>query len=261
MNYDKHLYMVLYPSNFLIASQLSPEELGKHYLTGSKQNYDSGMIFAEIDNSYRHDYLDIEWGLDQLVPHDDGTPKATKFIAAYRVLEHIDLDSIKKLYLSSAAGHILPIESEEFVKPEKTSRFKIFAGITPLRMMSVSTLDFEEYGQHMINERKHKGAPVLFYAQLEFNSRQFRIEYDENPLIPSPIPGIHPAILRSKIDEIKAKPEKTTKGLKIEANVHRFPPQLFRHGFMFFSAEKSLYFPMPSRDEIEDNFFNYFRSM
>jgi len=100
MNYENHLYMILYPSNFLISSQLTPEELGQHYLTGSKQNYDSGLIFAEIDNTYRHDYLDIDWGFEQLVPHDDGSPKATKFISSYRVLEHIELNSIKRLYLS-----------------------------------------------------------------------------------------------------------------------------------------------------------------
>ena len=261
MNYEKHLYMVLYPSNFLISSQLTPEELGQHYLTGSKQNYDSGLIFAEIDNTYRNDYLDIDWGFEQLVPHIDGSPKATKFISAYRVLEHIDLGSIKKLYLSSASGHVMGIDPAPFKQPENSSRFKIFAGITPLRMMSVSTLSFEDYGRHMIKERKHKGAPTLFYAQLEFDSRQFRIDYDNNPLMPSPIPGIHPAILRAKIDEIKEMPEKTTKGLKIETNVHRFPPQLFRHGFMFFSTEGSLYFPMPSRDEIEEKFFKYFRTM
>ncbi len=261
MEFEQHLYMVLYPSTFLISSQLTPEELGQHYLTGSKQNYDSGLIFAEIDNSYRNDYLDIDWGLEQLVPHKDGSPKATKFISAYRVLEHIKLDSIKRLYLSSASGYVMGIDSAPFVQPEDSTRFKIYAGITPLRMMSVSTLSFEEYGRHMISDQKHKGAPSLFYAQLEFNSKQFRIDYDKNPLMPSPIPGIHPAILRSKIDEIKDKPVKTTKGLKIETNIHRFPPQLFRHGFTFFSSVNSLYFPMPSRDVIEEKFYKYFRTL
>lgn len=261
MDYKNHLYQVLYPSNFLIASQLSPEELGKHYLTGSRQNYDSGLIFAEVDSSYRHEYLDIDWGLSQLIPHRDGSAKATKFISAYRVLEHIDLKAIQKLYISSASGYVMGLDSSPFLQPELKSRFRIFAGITPLRMMSVSTLSFQEYGCHMMNEKKHKGAPVLFYAQLEFDSRQFRIDYDENPLMPSPIPGIHPSLLKAKIDEIKRMPEKTTKGLKIEANVHRFPPQLFRHGFMFFSETGSLYFPMPDRDEIEEKFYKYYKSL
>ncbi|MDA3809884.1 MAG: hypothetical protein PF518_06070 [Spirochaetaceae bacterium] len=261
MNYENHLYMVLYPSNFLISSQLSPEKLGQHYLTGSKQNYDSGLVFAEIDINYRNNFLDIEWGLEQLIPHEDGSPKATKFIAAYRVLEHIELSSIKKLYLSSASGSVMSIDSVPFPQPESASKFKIFAGIAPLRMMSISTLSFKDYGNHMIQERKHKGAPKLFYAQLEFDSRQFTIDFDNNPLMLSPIPGIHPAILRAKIDEIIKNPEKTTKGLKIETNIHRYPPQLFRHGFMFFTTDESLYFPMPSRDVIEDNFYSYFRTM
>jgi hypothetical protein len=108
----------------------------------------------------------------------------------------------------------MSIDSVPFPQPESASKFKIFAGIAPLRMMSISTLSFKDYGNHMIQERKHKGAPKLFYAQLEFDSRQFTIDFDNNPLMLSPIPGIHPAILRAKIDEIIKNPEKTTKTLK-----------------------------------------------
>jgi len=261
MEYTNHLYMMLYPSNFLISSQLSPEQLGKHYLTGSKQNYNGRLIFAEIDNNYRNDFLDIEWGLEQLIPHKDGSPKATKFISSYRVLEHIEFKYIKKLYLSSASGYVMGIDSKPFVNPENGSKYKIFACLPPLSMMSVSTLNFEAFGQHIVTDNKHKGAPKVFYTQLEFDSKEFKHEFDNNPLMPTPVPGIHPGVLNYKIDAIKRNPKKATKGLKLNTNLQEFPPQLFRHGFMFVSSSYNLYFPMPDRKEIEEKHYQYYRTM
>ena len=253
--------MMLYPSNFLIGSQLTPEELGKHYLTGSKQYFNGMLIFAEIDADFRHPYFDIDRGLEQVVLHEDGTPKATKFISSYRVLENINFSSIKKLYISSAAGEVMGIESQPYKKPANDSRFKIYAGISPLRVLSVSTLDLECYGKNITTNNRHKGAPQFFFTQLEFDSRKFRIRFDENPFMPTPIPGIHPSILRARIDSLKENPEKTTKGLQIDPWLRDYPLTLLRHGFMFYSESQSFYFPLPEVDEIEERFYRFYRSM
>ncbi|MBN2618816.1 MAG: hypothetical protein JXR64_10955 [Spirochaetales bacterium] len=257
---EKHLYMILHPNNFLIASSLHPEQLGKHYLTGSSQHYNGRLIFAEIDVEYRNPYFKIDWALDQLVPHDDGRPKATKFISAYRVLEHIEFSAIKKLYLANSTGAVMELESAPYEAHKNPSAFKIFAGITPLKILAVSTESFIEYGQNLA-KNPTKGAPKCFYTQIEFDAIEFQKDFKEHPLIPSPVTGVHPAILNNAIDEIMTNPNKISKGIRLHSSFHEFPSRLIRHGFAFASENEYKYYPMPSPSEIEERFYHYHKSM
>ncbi|OQY37661.1 MAG: hypothetical protein B6229_08080 [Spirochaetaceae bacterium 4572_7] len=261
MSENKHLYMVLHPNNFLISSGLTPEELGQHYLTGSSQNYNGRLIFAELDINFRNDYFDIDWALDQIVPHADGRPKATKFISAYRVLEHVDFSAIKRLYLANSTGAVLPLESSEYTHKVNPSSFKIFAGITPTKILAMSTQSFVEYGAELTKKGNRKGAPKCFYTQIQFHATEFQENFKNQPLIPSPIPGVHPAIVDRTIEEIKNNPNKIAKGLKLHSSFHEFPLRLIRHGFMFSSETEYKYFPMPSDSEIEDKFYHFYKSM
>ena len=65
--YEKHLYMILFPINALVASQLDPDKFGEHYTTGSAKHFSGKVIFAEVDINYRHDDLNIEKYLEQTV--------------------------------------------------------------------------------------------------------------------------------------------------------------------------------------------------
>lgn len=255
-----HIYMILHPNNFLIASSLTPEELGKHYLTGSSQHFNGRLIFAEIDINFRNPYFEIEWALGELIPHEDGRPKATKFISAYRVLEHVDFSAIKKLFLASSTGAVMELKDKPYEARKNPSAFKIFAGITPLKILAMSTESFIEYGQN-ITQSKTKGAPKCFYTQIEFDAVDFQKDFNDHPLLPSPIPGVHPAILEKAIEEIMTNPEKKSKGIRLHSTFHEFPSRLIRHGFLFSSKNEYKYYPMPSLTEIEEKFYHYHKSM
>lgn len=257
---EKHIYMLLHPNNILIASGLTPEQLGKHYLTGSSQHFNGRLIFAEVDINFRHEYFDIDWALGEIIPHKDGRPKSTKFISAYRVLEHIDFSAIKKLYLASSTGAVMELDSAPFEANKNPSAFKVFAGITPLKILAMSTESFIEYGKNICTN-KRKGAPKCFYTQIEFDAIDFQKEFREHPLIPSPIPGVHPAILDKAIDEIMINPNKISKGIKLHSSFHEFPSRMIRHGFLFTSVNEYKYFPMPSLQEIEEKYYSFYKSM
>jgi hypothetical protein len=94
MAYEKHLYMILHPNYSLIASQLEPEHFLKHYVQGSTRYFEGRLIFVEIDPNFRNPFFDIDAAFAELKPHEDGRPKATKFIKSYRVMEHIDFEAI-----------------------------------------------------------------------------------------------------------------------------------------------------------------------
>ena len=44
--FQKHLYLILYPNEALVASQLSPSEFGRHYCIGSTRHFAGKVIFA-----------------------------------------------------------------------------------------------------------------------------------------------------------------------------------------------------------------------
>jgi hypothetical protein len=67
-DYQKHLYLILFPNEALVASQLSPEEFGKHYSIGSPRHFMGKVIFAELDISFRDDYFRIDEFLAQTEP-------------------------------------------------------------------------------------------------------------------------------------------------------------------------------------------------
>ena len=75
--YQKHLYMIVFPINALVASQLKPKDFGVHYITGGAKHFSGKMIFAELDINFRNEEFEIDKYLEATVPHEDGSPKKT----------------------------------------------------------------------------------------------------------------------------------------------------------------------------------------
>lgn len=262
MEYAKHLYLILYPNPSLVASQYNPQQFARHYISGSTRYYDGKVIFAEVDINYRHPHFAIDEGLEQLVPHEDGRPKATKFISIYRVLEHIDFDAIQRLYLTSPEAAILELEpATEDVKTREPGILRIFAEITPLRMLVLTKLDIIEFGKSITIKNDMRSVPALFYTQLEFDTDSFIRDFEGNPLMHPPIPGLHPSKLRDAIFELKVAHNKTSKGLALDSSFDKIPYRFIRHGFMFSAGDKYKFFQMPPNREIEEANYKFWKSM
>ena len=261
MEYENHLYAILYPNHALVGSQLTPEQFARHYVSGSTRSFYGKVIFAEIDPDYRHPYFDIESIIGELVPHEDGRPKATKFIRSYRVLEHIDFDAIRSLYLTSPEGHCIELREAPYENKHKPGFIRLYAEIVPVRMLVLSTLDFYQYSKYITDPGNRKGAPKLFYTQIEFDIPEFVEEYKTNPFIQPPVPTLHPASLRNGYLELLQNEGKRTKGLCVDSSLDTISYKLVRHGFMFASQEKDKFFPIPSPSEIEKMNLKFWRSM
>lgn len=257
----KHLYMVLQPNHSLIASQLEPEHFIRHYVQGSTRYFEGRLIFAEIDPDYRHPYFDIDAAYAELKPHEDGRPKATKFIKSYRVLEHIDFKALGKLYLCNSVGDYVELESAEYDPSDDTEEFRIMLEINPVKFIVLTKYDFREFGRFITDPKNTKGAPKMFFSQLEFATDDFLKDYEENPLIRCYVPGIHPARLRNAIEEVRATPGKFVKGLSLDCPIDKISYKLLRDGFMFAEQGNYKYYPLLSLDEVERRFYRYWKSM
>ena len=261
MTTSNRLYLILHPTAALIASQYPPEELARHFTVGPTRYYRGKVIFAELDPAFRHPYFAIDAGLAGLRPHEDGRPKATKYISAYRVVEHVDFDALGGLYLTSAEGYCLRLEQGPYAPRPGDSDLRIFAEITPLRMLVLSKLDFIGFGEFITEPGNPVGAPRFFYAQLELDIDGFLAEYERNPFMQPPLRNLHPSILGNAIRELRAKPAKSNKGLSLQSNLDSLSWRLIESGFMFAGRGERRFYPMPVAAAIEQANLKFYRSM
>ncbi len=263
MTYEPHLYAILYPNEALVASQYNYEQFARHYVSGSTRYYDGKVIFAELDTEFRNDFFDVQYGLDGLVPHDDGRPKATKFISVYRVVEHLDFNLIKHVYLTTPEAAVLQLDFAEAhdIQVREQGLLRIYAEIAPLRMLVLTKLNFTDFGIDVTSPGGLRAVPAQFYTQLQFDAQQFLKDFSANPLMPPPIAGLHPSKLRDAILEIEANPNKPSKSLALDANLNRISYRYIRHGFMFARQQQTHFFQMPTSAEIEEENLKFWRAM
>lgn len=260
-DYDLRLYAILHPSPALIASQLGPDAFARHYLAGSIRHYSGKVIFADIDPAFRHPYFTIDDFLPDVTPHEDGRPKATKFISVYRVLEHLDFSMIRTVYLTTPEAAVLALEPGDEPQTRQPGLLRIYAEINPVRMLVLTRLNFLEFGDLVTNLEKRRAVPALFYTQLEFDADSFIEDFETNPVLPPPIPRVHPSKLRDAIQEMVAMRNKETKGLLLDSSFDTIPYKLVRHGFMFARHGEARFFRMPDQHEIEARNYKFWKAM
>jgi hypothetical protein len=241
---------------------LSPVEFGKHFQTGSSRFFSGKVIFCQVDTAYRNDYFDIDGCLKELVPHNDGRPKATKYISCYRVLEHIDHSAMGDMFLVNANGTVLRLEQQEYNNVHHGGFLRTFADICPLTMMVITTYDACEYAKYIASDANKKGAPRQFFTQIDLDTDSFIRDFDRNPFMPSPIPFIHPSKLRDAITEVtKSHGKKPLKGLSLSSDIGRTPWTRIRHGFWITSGEGIIFWPMPEMKDLENDHFEFYKGM
>ena len=160
---DVHLYFSLIPEA-LIASNLPPEKFGQYYSTGSSYKSKGQSMFFEVDPKFRSEYFDMDTAIARCVPAADGTPKHSVYISVYRVLEHLPISALGKLYL---AGRDVPRDRE-----------------AAIRWLTLSAEQGNIYARFFLDHPDSFRDPSLFLAAtrlLHHLSRVFREEQDRLP--------------------------------------------------------------------------------
>jgi len=261
MEHTNHLYAILFPSSALVGSQLDPIEFGKHFISGSSKYYAGKLIFVEIRPDYRHPFLKIEAMLPHLKPHEDGSPRATKYVSTYRVLEHLDFDALLNLYITTPEGYTLELKPGVQGPERQPGIIRVYAEINPVSMLLLSDLNFSAFGQYITDPSTRVGAPVMFFTQVELDPDEFLQEFEDNPLLSSPIPDLHPSVLKKSILELRQLPDKHTKGLSPASPLGKISFKKLRHGFLFASQDKTKFYPLPDSKAIEETNFRFWKFM
>jgi hypothetical protein len=266
MTEERHLYLIVHPNHSLVASQLEPERFIKHYVRDSARYFEGKLAFVELDPAFRHPYFDIEAAYAQLTPHEDGSPKATKFVSSYRVLEHVSFDAMGDLYFCDALGGFVRLESEAPGKAEVAGgrlgdELRVILEIDPVRFIVLTRLSLELYASFATSPANAKGAPRMLYTELDLSIDDFMAETEESPYISSFLPGIHPERLRAAVRELRNSPGKYVKGIALNCPLDRISYKLLRGGFVFASSEGIKRYPLLSLDEVERRYYKFWKNM
>ena len=251
----------MWPNYALVASNLRPEEFGRHYTIGSSRYYHGQVIFAQIQDDYRHEFFPIDRLLEEVVPNPAGRPKRTKFIATYRVLEHIDLSAFMDLYITSVAGVVLRLKQAPYERTHRPGFIRTYQEICPFSTILLSHMSPPEFGHFITDPAQPKSAPEVMFTQIDFDIDEFLKQLEGNPFHTSPIPNVHPHKLRDQIYEIRANPEKRIKGISLDSVLGRISFLKLRTGFWIASQKGNIFYPIPDNETLKKDHGDFVRSL
>ncbi len=250
---ETHLYLSVMPEA-LIASQLDPDAFGVYYAVGDKKKSYSQAMFFEMDPDFRHPYFDIEAGYKRLVPHEDGSPKSSVYISIYRVLEHVPLSAVRKLYVTTQNGRTLGLDAADSL-PRFEDKFHLYQEIAPVYPRAVSTLAPQEFFDFLSDPAKSLvTVPALCFIELTLGGLAQDPEFGSSQGLPySNIDHYRECLM-----ELATKPIR----VKIVDRIHTtsFLFRTVKSGYYLGNQGSLLYFPMPSEDELRTKYHTWWRA-
>ena len=261
-HYDKHLYLILYPNEALVASQLSPEAFAKHYSVGSPRHFMGKVIFAEVNAGYRdpHNYLRIDEYLRQTEKPEG--PKRTKFVKSYRVLEHIELSALERLYLVTTDGAVLGLDKSAAPDGyDEEARVRVYQELCPLKLLVASNLDPHRFGCYITEESWSKGAPRIFFCQYDIDVEGVVARNELFGFNMGPLPNVNPTNLPLALKELQENPEKRTKTISLNPNLDVMSYKAIQPGFWFADAISTVFYRMPTLDELHEKYYVWWRHL
>jgi hypothetical protein len=248
-----HLYLSLIPEA-LIASMLSPEEFGTYYAVGSKKKASGQAIFFEVDPNFRSKYFRVQEGVARCVPHEDGAPKSSIYISVYRVLEHIDVNALGKLYLVTQDGRTLGLDASE-VLPTMSEGLHLYKEIAPVSPLIASRLNPVEFYDLIVrNPTSLVTLPGIVFTELRLGE----LADDPDMGEVGDLPYRNMDHLREILVDLKTKPVATK--MVDRTSPATFSYRTIKNGLFVGNESKMVYYPMPSSDELRVSNYRWWRS-
>jgi len=246
---NKHLYVTCYRVEALVASQLPPREFGAYMAVGTKKLYRGRVLFFEIDRSLQSDYFNLERVNEECLPHQDGKPKRSLYLSIYRVLEHIDLELFKNLYLTTQDGKVLELAPKEYDSSTERQRPYLYQELCPVTPLIASLLPPSQFVRFITDVKNRISVPKIFFSDLRVGEKPGDLEQT--------LPYSRPAHIRDCLSQLCS--EKLTKTVD-RAHSHEFFFRTIDRGFYLGSGEGVKFYPFPSIEELETIYFDWWDS-
>jgi hypothetical protein len=248
-----HFYLSLIPEA-LIASMLPPEEFGSYYAVGSKKKSRGQAIFFEVDPKFKSSYFHIEEATRRCVPHEDGSPKRSIYLAVYRVLENVPLSALGTLYLVTQDGRTLGIDRTRNL-PKEDEGLHLYREIAPVPPLVVSNLAPQAFYDLIVRSPTSLiKLPAICFAELRLGE----LADDPQNGNMGDLPYENIDHLRNCLLEVRGKTVHTKM-------VDRLPPRVIpyrtiQNGLFVGNSERLNFYGLPPWDELKKSDYNWWRS-
>ncbi len=247
-----HLYMLCYRCEALVASQLDPESFGRYMATGTQKNTKGNVLFFEINPELKSDWFRLSDIETQCAPHEDGSPKRTKYISIYRVLEHLELSDFGKLYLVTADGRVLALDAVDYDSSHEDAGPSLYQELCPVSPMVVSAIPPAAFVRFMTDPQSLLQLPRLLFADL-------MLDRDESGRLAGYLPYSEPMHILDCLKELERGSGKPTKTVSRSPHIHGFF-RTIRRGFFLGDAEALKFYRFPEVRVLEIEHAKWWRS-
>ncbi|MGD7654555.1 MAG: hypothetical protein ACQCXQ_15155 [Verrucomicrobiales bacterium] len=246
-----HLYLSLIPEA-LVASHLPPEEYGEYLSIGPKKRSQGQAVFFKLKESYAQERLNNYKEIEEM---RNGRMRRSAYLSVYRVLENTPIDAIESLHLVTNEGQVLTLNPAEY-EPKPGPRFHLYQEFCPVTPRVISELEPKEFASVITNEENDVHLPALVFSELVLE----RLGDDPEANGVDNLPYRNLEHLRDCIRELRAKPGKSTKLVVRHLERDVLFRTIYRGFYVAGKGGKFLFFPMPTRDELETTYYPWWRS-
>jgi hypothetical protein len=249
----RYLYLSLLPEA-LIASMLPPEEFGNYLAIGTKKRTRGQAMFFEVDPDFNCDWLNVQDMETLCKSHKDGSPKRSKYFSIYRVLEHVPLNKLKKLYLVTDDGRVLGLEQATYT-PSLDPKLRLYQQLLPVRPRVATTYNPKEFVNFITDTSRPVSVPKIVFVELGLNGLATDPinGSDEN------LPYANIEHLRDCLTGLKINEKKKTKTV-IRFMQGDLPYRTVKNGFFVGDQDNFLFYKYPSIEQLENEFYPWWRS-
>lgn len=249
----RHYYLSIFPTEGLIASELLPADFGSYMATGAKRGAYEGIIFVEVEEGFG-DFFDWEYAKKRCISHPDGEPKHSVYLSVYRTLEHIPIDKLKNIYLTTRDGRTLELEKKEY-QPPKKKNFYLYQELCPITPLVASSLDPAAFAGKISDSSSKIYVPTIAFCDIK------TIDFD-HPEDSGNIGAIYDRNiehLKECIAAVTGNQEKPTKTIE-RSHIGAFSYQIIDSGIYIGNKDNIVYYPMKSVEELRKNHYDWARS-
>jgi len=248
---DTYLYLSMSPES-LVVSMLPPEEFGAYLATGTQKRPHGQAMFFQLDREFQSDYFDFSSIEQKCVPHPDGQPKHSLYLAIYRVLEHVPLDAIGSLYLTTAHGRTLELKRGD-VPTEPAKRCHLYQEMCPIHPLIASSLTPDQFRLFITDTSRPISVPRICFVELELGD-----------LVDDPVSGgtglpyhniSHIRNCLAELDPDSGKQTKTVDRISRASILFR----CVESGFYIGDQQGMFYYPYSTREDLAGKYYSWWR--
>jgi hypothetical protein len=249
---DYRLYLSLIPEA-LIASMLEPHQFGSYYAVGRKSRVHGEAIFFELDPTFRGSDFPYHVADQRCIRQPNGDPKSSVYLGIYNVLARVPVSALGNLYLVTDDGRTLELKRADYL-PEKNQPLHLYQEFCPITPLVVSRLGPRDFCHSITDPARPVNVPRIVFCEMELGALATDPANGNVDNLPYPAIGHLRDVLRD-FDQNTKESKLFLKQVK-QGVLYR----TVRHGFFVGDHTDFAFYPFPSREALEAEYYDWWRS-